>query len=321
MSIIKHNVFEPWPLKDQSVQAIITSPPYWGKRCYDIPDVRISDEFTGQHGLEPTVEMYINNSVLWLSEALRVLRDDGILFINISDTYGGSWGATSYGKVIRGNGDKRINPDSPSKPPQRLYRRKSLLLIPERLKVAMYEQGWYFRNNILWVKSNCIPDSAGDRFAVRHEDIIFCSKSPKYYFDLDAVRVPYKPDTFRRNTGGYKPQDIPLEAMPGRSKPHQRNYNMNPKGANPGDVWTFATTKNTNVKHYAMYPEKLVERMIKCSSREGDIILDPFMGSGTTALVSAKLGRRSIGFDLGYEDVQRERLGIFYKSSGTGEEK
>lgn len=256
------------------------------------------------------MDMYIDNAMLWLEEAWRVLREDGVLFINIADTYGGSWGATSYDSTNGGKSDKRVNPDSPNNPQQRLFRRKSLLLIPERLKVAMFEQGWYFRNNIPWVKDNCIPDSAGDRFAVRHEDIIFCAKSPKYYFDLDAVRVPYKPDTFRRNTGGYKPQDIPLEAMPGRSKPHQRNYNMNPKGANPGDVWNFSTTKNTKVKHYAMYPEALVTRMVLCSTRPDDIVLDPFIGSGTTALVAAKLGRKGIGIDLGYEDVQRDRLGL-----------
>ena len=308
--VYEHNVFEPWPFEDQSVQTIITSPPYWGKRDYDIPNVRISENFTGQHGLEPTVDMYIEHAALWIKEAWRVLRDDGCLFINIADTYGGSWGASTTTTTINRGADEVMDrgSDSPIAPPQRLFRRKSLLLIPERLKVVMFQQGWYFRNKIVWHKTNGIPDSAKDRFTCRHEDVIFCTKNPKYYFNLDDVRAPYKKDSIRRFKAGYSPKTIPQEAMPGRSKPHKRIYKLNPKGANPGDVWSLSATKSPGIEHYAMYPEALVERMMRCSTRPGDIVLDPFVGSGTLLAVAEKLGREGRGMDIGYGDVRHKRF-------------
>lgn len=321
MEIYNHNVFEPWPLEDKSIQAIITSPPYWGKRDYDIPDVRISDTFTGQHGLEPTVNMYIDHAMLWLAEAWRVLKDDGCLFINIADTYGGSWGASNKDGINGGKHDMRVGDrvEGVIQPPQRLFRRKSLLLIPDRLRIAMFEQGWYFRNKAIWFKSNGIPDSVKDRFSCRHEDVIFCTKSPRYFFDLDSVRVPYKPDSFRRFKAGIRPQNIPLEAMPGKATPHRRVYSINPKGANPGDVWQFSAVKAPGMKHYAVYPEKLVERMVKCSTRPGDVVLDPFVGSGTTVLEAEKLGREAIGMDIGYDDVRRDCLGLLCRGEISNE--
>lgn len=327
MKVYKRNTFDLWPLEDKSVQAIITSPPYWGKRNYPIPDVIIGGDpkhehvwvpaslkdsrswkspsmierqnltkdcnicecgaYYGQHGLEPYIQMYLDNFMIWVKEAWRCLKDDGILFINLDDTYGGSWGGSK---------------DDP------LFRRKSLLLIPDQVRVAMFKEGWYFRNKIPWEKSNGIPDSAGDRFAHRHEDIFFCTKKPDYYFDLDRVRVPYKPDSFRRFKDGYTPHNIPDSDMPGRSKPHQRSYKMHPLGANPGDVWRFSASKAPGLQHSAMFPEPLVDRMVKCSTKPGDTVVDPFAGSGTVLRVADSLSCNAIGFDLGYEDVRKQRL-------------
>lgn len=318
--VYHHNVFEPWPMEDRSVQAIITSPPYWGKRKYDIPDVEIYETgFVGQHGLEPTVEQYIEHAMIWLAEAWRVLRADGLLFLNIGDTYGGSWGATSKDGINPGKNNqmRRCIEAQPPRPPQRNYRKKSLLLIPERLKVAMFDAGWYFRNNIIWHKPNGLGDSAGDRFTGRHEDIFLCAKSEQYLSNLDDVRKPYKPDSFRRMKSGYKPMDIPEEAMPGRSKPHSRTWKAHPKGANPGDVWKISCERRPGLGHYAIFPEEVVKRMMLFSSIKGDTVLDPFVGSGTVLSVAAATDRKGIGFDLGYKDVRRRRLGLLAPKEGS----
>lgn len=339
INVQKHNVFEPWPLADQSLQAIVTSPPYWCIRQYDIPDVVIGGgvdcehEFSinehvdtrglkgstlqgnktqhrfnalegtcqhcgawkGQHGLEPTVDQYIKHALIWTAEAYRVIRDDGVMFVNITDTYGGSNSLTQGSEI----------------------RRKSLALIPQRFSIALYEQGWYVRDVIIWEKPNGIPESAQDRPARRYEVVLMFTKSPSYYFDLDALRVPYKPDSYRRFKDGYRPQNIPQEAMPGRQQPHQRSYAMNPKGANPGNVWRISVSRTPELAHYSIFPLELAEKLVKCSSRPGDIVGDPFMGSGTTAEACLNLGRQAVGFDLGYEDVRRERLSLFH----TKEEK
>lgn len=323
--IYTHNVFEPWPLEDKSLQAIVTSPPYWCIRQYDIPNVIIGGDpgcehkfdmktrtqtggtksfsqhhvkttdgfcccgaWKGQHGLEPTVDQYIRNALLWTAEAQRVLKDDGVMFVNLGDTYGGSNSLTSISGL----------------------RRKSLALIPQQFSIELYDQGWWVRDMIIWEK-NGIPESVKDRAMRRYEIIYMFTKGPKYYFDLDAIRVPYQEDSYRRFQDGYKPQNIPEEAMPGRQKPHQRSYAMNPLGANPGNVWRISVNRRPHLGHYALFPLELAERLIKCSSRLGDVVGDPFMGSGTTAEASINLGRKVVGFDIGYEDVRRERLGIF----------
>ena len=128
------------------------------------------------------------------------------------------------------------------------------------------------------------------------------------FFDLDAVRSPYKPDSFRRYKDGHRPQNVPAEALPDGKTSHTRSYKMNANGANPGDVWRISAAKCPEIKHYSTYPEKLVARMVKCSTRPGDVVLDPYCGSGTTVLVADKLNREAIGFDLGYEDVRKIRL-------------
>jgi len=334
LKIFEHNVFEPWPLVDQSVQAIISSPPYWCIRQYDIPDVIIGGDpdckhrfktvkrkntsnfkkstvkhhriscktgfcrcraWLGQHGLEPTVKQFIDNALIWTAEAQRVLMDDGVMFINLGDTYGGSNSLTSASEI----------------------RQKSLALIPQRFAIALYDQGWYVRDIIIWEKPNGIPESVQDRPARRYEVVMMFTKEPKYYFDLDALRVPYQPDSYRRFKDGYKPQNIPQEALPGRQQPHQRSYAMNPLGANPGNVWRISINRLPGLAHYAIFPLELAEKLVKCSSRPDDTVLDPFMGSGTTAEACLNLGRYAIGFDLGYEEVRRDRLKLFYPQGAT----
>lgn len=318
--IIHRNVFDfPWPLEDGSVQAIVTSPPYWGIRKYDIPDVPIGS-WRGQYGLESKLEMYLEHTMLWISEAFRVLADDGLFFLNLGDTYGGSWGAYSDGGSNHGsNGFERSDAKEDGTrdtPVQSRERKKCKLMVPARVAIAAIEAGWLLRNEIVWFKPNGIPDSIKDRFTRRWESVYLFSKSLRYYSNLDAVRVPYKPDSYRRFAAGFDKTGVPGEAMPDGRAHTPRSYKMSPKGANPGDVWKISAGRAPGLSHYSVWPEQLVERAVKFSTRPGDIVLDPFCGSGTTLFVAVSLGRDARGFDLGYKDVQRERLGIFYKHLG-----
>lgn len=361
MQIYNHDVFNPWPLEDKSVQAIITSPPYFGLRKYDIPDVIIGGSpscdhewgdlinkkdnrgisgsnlagrdpykegdarldhghtfcslcgaWNGQYGLEPSIELFVEHTLLWCAEAIRVLKDDGIFFLNLGDSYGGSWGnyGSREGKQRERSSefvDRKGATPSDLKPPMTSAPKKCKLLIPHRIAIALCDRGrWTLRNDIVWYKKNSMPESMQDRFSRRFENIFMFSKSPKYYFDLDAVREPfvYPNKIYKVETEHYKNNNLDRNKMGsyGREK-----YGDAEKGKNPGDIWEF-TTQPSPFAHYAMWPEKLVERMLKCSSRPGDNVLDPFAGSGTTIRVAEQLNRHGIGFDLGYAEIQEQRL-------------
>lgn len=325
METLTHNVFEPWPLNDKSVQSIITSPPYWSLRKYDIPDVVIGGDeecdhkfdmekqvksvgawfemktgfcqcgaWKGQYGLEPLFKNYIEHTRLWAKEAWRVLKDDGVFFLNLGDSYGtgagGYWSAKPY---------PGINENMRLKKQPVLGKEKCKLLIPHRVAIALIDDGWILRNDVVWYKPNAMPESCQDRFSKKFEYIFMFVKQKKYYFDLDAIRAAHKYDgreistvTDQKRIGTPMEREI-RERWPG-------------KGANPGDVWTINTTPSPH-DHYAMWPEKLVDRMVRCSSKVGDTVLDPFCGSGTTLRVVDGLNRSGVGFDIGYESIQKKR--------------
>lgn len=298
------------PLKARSIQAVITSPPYRLLRKYDIPDITI-DGWTGQFGLEPTVKLYIEHLMLFMEQCWKVLKNDGICWINIGDTYSGSW--QNYNGKARGKNKKGIE----FKPPCRSGKLKSLCLVPERFVIACQDAGWIIRNVIIWHKPNCIPESVQDRFARKFEYVYMLTKEKSYYFDLDAVREKINiPDPPRKlsNKSKSKWTNVPGQHTHGfmRNGGHQGYYDkegnllVNPKGKNPGDIWKISA-QPTRHKHYASFPEKLVERMLLCSTRAGDIVLDPFGGSGTTGRVAIKLGRKPVLLDLGYHHLQKER--------------
>ncbi len=327
MNIYHQSVFEKWLIEDNSIQTIITSPPYWGLRKYDIPDIMI-DSWKGQYGLELSYRDYIQHTLLWCQEAWRVLKDDGIFFLNIGDSYSAhkdckqvaqsvSIGKPSEMACVLSKGD------SPSHNSKQLkldsMKNKCKMLIPHRIAIELIEKGWILRNDILWEKGNCMPESVKDRFSKRFEYIFMFVKNEKYYFDLDAIREKQSESTIKRaeyairiNETYENRKEIKLGHEHIGSSPirlGRKNMLSNTliQGKNPGDAWQI-NTQPSSIKHYAQWPEKLVERMLLCSTKENDLILDPFCGSGTTLKVAIRNNRQAVGIDLGYSDIQERKL-------------
>jgi len=352
-------------IPDESVQLVVTSPPYYGLRNYPDPN---------QIGLEPTPEEYVARLMEVFREVKRVLKKDGSFYLNIGDTYSGSWGHYSHEKNPGLHDHQNYPIDKPPPSARVQMKPKCMICIPERVLFAMLEDGWILRNKICWYKPNHMPSSVKDRFTTSWEYIYFFTKSPKYYFDLDAVRESHKPESIRRNEQGYKATpfkgryQVPWEKregtdtsksflygvkkneqMPrhhgngpqyklsglGRGSRDNRKelqvpgqypqgihrkrhsgyygpngeYLVNKYGRNPGDLWEI-TTHPSSEFHFAIFPEKLCERPILASSKPGDIVLDPLMGSGTALVVAKKLGRKAIGIDIveSYCEIAKRRL-------------
>jgi len=301
-------------------------------RKYDIPDVIIGN-WKGQYGLEPTPfgdeHSYIEHTLLWAKEAWRVLRSDGVFFLNLADSYStvsGDMSQDKYGKL----GTSLENNIGIIKQPKIMnYPSKCKLMIPERIAIALVDSGWTLRNSIVWYKPNAMPESVTDRFSKKYESIFMFTKQEKYYFDLDSIRVQWDEASiarlYRGNSGdnkyggevygGNQPSNTMSTRRPNRTKEYKTQdpeRKINIKGKNPGDVWTVNTQPSTE-KHFAMWPEKLVERMIRCSTKTDGAVLDPFAGSGTTLMVTEQLNRIGYGIDLGYQDIQSRRLNEIQK--------
>jgi len=408
-------------LDDESVDCVLTSPPYWALRDYGTSpliwhaDPKCEHEFeaerptrkdgpapnakrgnpveliesafckkcgawSGSLGLEPTFDLYVDHLASIFDEVHRVLKNSGTLWVNIGDMYAGSW--ASYApyrseerkKELLENSStwRRRAYDSDFRPPTSYKQKvppKSLCLIPARFAIAMVERGWILRNDIVWHKPNHMPASVKDRLTCSWEHLLFFTKSKRYYFDLDAIRVPHVtqgPRLFRagkharardsphlrghrmlpsnretnglhrlgRNPGDY--WTIPSETrtlgaligvrgavkVPGGAgwlghveggqariiREQDRRW-LSPNGKNPGDCWDVPT-KGFKGAHFAVYPEKLCEMPIKAGCPPNGLILDPFIGAGTTAVVAKRLGRRFIGFELNpdYVAMARKRI-------------
>jgi DNA modification methylase len=188
--------------------------------------------------------------------------------------------------------------------------------------IALQDDGWILRNKIVWHKPNAMPESVGDRFTTSWELIMLLAKSRIYDFHLDNVRIPHKQSTLkdlaRRNVRTYSDNvDRPYRAQQnGRT----RESFLHSRGKNPGDVWRVMVRPST-LPHFAAYPVKLVEKIIKAGTEEGEIVLDPFVGSGTTTMVARKLRRRFIGVDIkeDYCEIARQRTrgGKYRPSDGS----
>ena len=278
-------------LPDRSIQCVVTSPPYWGLRDYG------ND---GQLGLEETPEEYVENMVDVFREIKRVLKDDGTVWLNLGDSYNGSGGA---GGDYNKGGLKEGQPKYGRKFTNNL-KPKDLVGIPWRVAFALQADGWYLRQDIIWHKPNPMPESVRDRCTKSHEYIFLLSKSAKYFYNHISIqeKANYdgRKDTIMKGSEKYKNSGHILAAR-GHIRWHENEDGI--KIRNKRSVWSI-NTKPYKEAHFAVFPPKLPELCIKAGSKEGDIVLDPFFGSGTTGWVAQRLGRKWIGIELNPEYIK-----------------
>ena len=295
-------------LPSESVRMCVTSPPYYGLRDYGTD---------GQIGIEQTPQEYIERLVEVFAEVYRVLKPDGTLWVNISDSYAGS-GKGPMSIQVAGNGKNKNLYDMKS----RIYevpkkweniKPKDMIGIPWMLAFALREFGYYLRSDIIWHKLNCLPESVKDRPAKSYEHIFLLSKSPKYYYDYKAIQEPIKAVTAARYTRGRsgKAKYSGTKMSQGIDRKEGAVTDESRQFKRKKDVWEVSTNTFRMNEHFAMYPEKLIEPCILAGSEKGDIVLDPFFGSGTTGAVAKRLGREYIGIELNpkYCEKAAERIG------------
>jgi DNA modification methylase len=271
------------------VQTCITSPPYYGLRDYG---------HEGQIGLEEKPSEYVGKLVEVFSLVWDLLVDDGVMWVNLGDSYGGDRGNVSHAPD---NKHKHNAADTPGKSKSGTLR-KQLLGIPWRVAFALQDAGWYLRQDIIWSKPNAMPESVTDRCTKSHEYVFLLAKQERYYFDNEAIKEKANPDSSIRDRDATR-----LNNTPGRTKMgglKKNDYEMR----NKRSVWTVPT-KPYSGAHFAVFPPALIEPMVLASTRAGDIVLDPFLGSGTTAQVAQDLGRNWIGCELNpdYAQLQQQR--------------
>src|SRR5208337_2965315 len=271
-----------------------------------------------QLGLESTPEEYLAKMVAVFREVWRVLRDDGTLWVDMGDSYAGgggfsvtapTTGESKSGKYGLTGALKQggIKPTGSLKP-------KDLCMMPARLAIALQADGWYLRSDIIWHKPNPMPESCTDRPTKSHEFIFLLAKQERYFYDADAIREPYNPESVNR----YKYSldgTAPTSKQPGgdddRRKREAHVRDPNPAGRNKRSVWTVATQPYAEA-HFATFPEDLIKPCILAGSRAGDTVLDPFGGSGTTGKVAIELGRKAILIELNpdYVELAKERTDV-----------
>ena len=295
-------------LPDESVHCCITSPPYYALRDYGVD---------GQIGREATPKEYISRLTEVFAEVRRVLRSDGTLWLNISDTYAGKGNQGGYvdAKNPKGRNGQAVALNykvEGCKP-------KDMIGIPWMLAFSLRDSGWYLRNDIIWMKENPMPESVKDRCARCYEHIFLFSKSRKYFFDYRAISEPIAPGTASRLKRGVKGSNKYRVPIPGQAK--QQTINLyrehgeitddmiNPL-RNKRDVWIINTVPFKG-GHYAAYPPKLVETCLLAGCPKDGVVLDPFMGSGTTGMVAKQLDRHYVGIELNpeYKELAEARIG------------
>jgi DNA modification methylase len=287
-------------MPSKSVHTCVTSPPYFGLRDYGMD---------GQIGLEDTPDAFVARLVEVFREVRRVLRDDGTLWLNLGDSYGASGGDIFTGFNERWDGTGKgggkqeaiagIAKSAGAVKRDTGLRPKNLLGIPWRVAFALQADGWYLRQDIIWHKPNPMPESVTDRCTKAHEYVFLLSKSAKYYFDNEAIKEPVSEDMARRAAAGHTRGQGKVD------KSRNDAATVRPKKIvgttrNKRSVWTV-TTKPFKGAHFATFPPDLIEPCILAGSPRGGVVLDPFGGSGTTAGVAIKHGRKAVLCELNPE--------------------
>lgn len=313
-------------LPDRCVQTVVTSPPYWGLRDYGAD---------GQIGLEETPQQFVAAMVEVFDSVWRVLADDGVLWLNLGDSYVGTGDKGDYRDPKYADG-RNAHAVSVNRTVNGL-RSKNLVGIPWRVAFALQEAGWYLRQDIIWAKPNPMPESVKDRCTKSHEYIFMLTKQARYYFNNEAISEPalwQDEQTLATNAQArqqkrlieklkngdasiVRSQSDYTQAMKGeRQKGRGMNGNkervfvQSDTGRNKRDVWTVATQPFKGA-HFAVMPEAIVEPCVRAASRSGDLVLDPFTGSGTVGLVALREDRRFVGCELNpeYAEIAKERIG------------
>jgi len=293
-------------LSDCSVQMCVTSPPYYALRDYGVD---------GQLGLQNTVQEYVNDLVSVFREVKRILKDDGTLWLNLGDSYAGS-GKGAWQVKDKQKNTYVPNPgDLQTKIKHEGFKPKDLMGIPWRVAFALQEDGWYLRSDIIWNKPNAMPEGVTDRPTRSHEYIFLLSKSRNYYYDHESIKEQaiYGTTDIRGSKGAFGPQQKQrrLNKVKGSfNGKHGKNaFRAIRDKRNKRSVWTVPT-KPFKQAHFATFPPDLINPCILAGSKVGDIVLDPFFGSGTTGLVALKNNRQYLGIELNpeYIEIAKKRL-------------
>jgi DNA modification methylase len=304
------------------VQCVVTSPPYWGLRDYGIPPSVWGGDTTCQHqfdkahcvkcnawqgclGLEPDYRLYLQHMIEVFALVWELLREDGTLWLNLGDTYVSSGGTVHQGKHGSRAGRTHTQRNILGKTSGNSgLKNKDQALMPHRTAIALQEWGWWVRSDIVWHKKNPSPSSVRDRPTSDHEYLFLMARSERYYYDQAAIREPVSPDTHARASRARG-----SSYQPAGQKAHNGIMSARPPGVGPKavdlvdsrnkrTVWSLASAPYSGA-HTATFPPKLIEPCILAGSKIGDVVFDPFMGSGTTAYVAEKLGRRWLGCEIG----------------------
>lgn len=312
-------------LPDESVDMILTSPPYHGLRDYG---------HVGQLGLEASPQEYVAALVEVFREGRRVLKPAGTLWLNLGDHYVSDVGEnmrsagrnTGFNERYHGtrrpgkqaaaaqSADRARVATARAKPATYGLKPKDLALIPHRTAIALCDDGWWVRADVVWHKTACMPESVEDRPTRSHESVFLLAKSERYFYDHLAVRERATARPQRRLTAS------PLENGTPRPEGHPRQHGVREAREEPGvdspdglrnlrDVWTLGP-EPTRIEHHALMPTRLAEVCIKAGCPAGGTVLDPFGGAGTTALVAARLQRNAILIELNpaYAELARARV-------------
>lgn len=280
------------------VQTCVTSPPYFGLRDYGVD---------GQIGLEQTPDAYVAAMVEVFRAVRDVLADDGTLWLNIGDSYASQGGKEPPQSKWKKDGIHDGQNGGKSRRPPAGIKPKDLIGIPWMLAFALRADGWYLRSDIVWAKGNPMPESVTDRPTRSHEYVFLLSKSDRYFYDHEAVKEPAVSDHPSGN--GFK-RDARLSYKDANgTRGNDAQWDGVGGKRNRRSVWNV-NTKPYKGAHFAVFPPALIEPCVLAGSRPGDVVLDPFMGSGTTAAVAIEHGRRFIGCELNpaYEALQVERI-------------